>query len=117
MASGVGADSLISPLDSRQRSSVIENSNKLIVESRISPSGFEQQLPVYNASKYISKSQCTLNCESSDEGNENVEYCEDDEAKLNPEDHNLSMEEHHSQPFNDCMLNSDTLFNLTATSP
>ena len=66
---------------------------------------------------YISKSKCLLNCESSDEGNENVEYCEEDEAKLNPEDHNLTMEEHHSLPYIDCVTNTETLFNLTATSP
>ena len=29
----------------------------------------------------------------------------------------MSMEEHHALPYIDCMLNSDTLFNLTATSP
>ena len=48
---------------------------------------------------------------------ENVEYCEDDEAKLNPEDHNLSMEERLSEPFVECISNTETLFNLTATSP
>ena len=66
---------------------------------------------------YVSKSKCLLNCESSDEGNENVEYNEEDEAKLNPEDHNLTMEEHHSLPYIDCVTNTETLFNLTATSP
>lgn len=60
--------------------------------------------------------KCTVNCDSSDEGQENVEYCEDDEAKLNPEDHNLSLRERHTQPYMECMTNSDTLFNLT-TSP
>jgi hypothetical protein len=74
-------------------------------------------LPIYSQKQYISKSQCTLHCDSSDDGNENVDYCEDDEAKLNPEDHNLSMEEHHSLPYIDLIQNSDTLFNLTATSP
>lgn len=64
----------------------------------------------------ISVENCTLNCASSDDGMENVEYCEDDEAKLNPEDHNLTMEERHSQPYIECVTNSDTLFNLT-TSP
>jgi len=37
--------------------------------------------------------QCRINCESSDEGQENVEYCEEDEAKLHPEDHNITLEE------------------------
>lgn len=68
------------------------------------------------ASNYVSKSQCTINCGSSDEGNENVDYCEDDEAKLNPEDHNLTLEEHCSEPFIECLPNTETLFNLT-TSP
>ena len=45
-----------------------------------------------------------------------MEYCEDDEAKLNPEDHNITLEERHSQPYMECITNSDTLFNLT-TSP
>ena len=43
-----------------------------------------------------------MNCESSDDGLENIDYDEDDEAKLNPEDHNLSMEERHSEPFFEC---------------
>ena len=65
----------------------------------------------------VSKSKCQIKCDSSDEGEENVEYCEEDEAKLNPEDHNLSEEEHLSAPFIECMTNTETLFNLTATSP
>ena len=65
----------------------------------------------------MSKSKCTLNCDSSDDGNENVIYDEDDEAKLNPEDHNLTMEERHAESYIDLIHNSDTLFNLTATSP
>ena len=71
----------------------------------------------FPTSNYVSKTHCTVNCESSDEGNENVDYDEDDEAKLNPEDHNLSMEELASEPYIDMIHNSDTLFNLTASSP
>ena len=36
---------------------------------------------------------------------------------MNPEDHNLSMEERFSLPYIDCVHNTETLFNLTATSP
>lgn len=48
---------------------------------------------------------------------ENIEYCEEDEAKLNPEDHNITLEEFTSQPYQDMVHNTETLFNLTATSP
>ena len=66
---------------------------------------------------YVSRSQCTIHCDSSDDGQENVDYCEDDEARLNPEDHNLSMEEGHSEPYFELGPSSETLFNLTTTSP
>ena len=48
------------------------------------------------AQQYALTVNCTVNCDSSDEGQENVEYCEEDEARLNPEDHNLSLEERYS---------------------
>lgn len=56
---------------------------------------------------------------SSDEGMENVSYCEEDEAKLKPEGRVLGCEESPGSPqvVIDYANNSDTLFNLTASSP
>ena len=114
MASGV--DGVVtSPPESRQRLSILSNQKNVPIESTFSPKATDNNSPTVK--KYISKSKCQINCESSDEGEENVEYCEEDEAKLNPEDHNLTLEEHHSLPYIDCVTNTDTLFNLTATSP
>ena len=114
MASGV--DGVVtSPPESRQRLSILSNQKNVPIESTFSPKAADNNSPTVK--KYISKSKCQINCESSDEGEENVEYCEEDEAKLNPEDHNLTLEEHHSLPYIDCVTNTDTLFNLTATSP
>lgn len=119
MASGV--EGLVtSPPDSRQRISILSNQKILALDSNLSQKVAKpgcSSSSISPSKKYVSKSRCQLNCDSSDEGNENVEYCEEDEAKLNPEDHNLSMEEHHSLPYIDCVTNTDTLFNLTATSP
>mmetsp|Transcript_14274 Transcript_14274/g.19371 ORF Transcript_14274/g.19371 Transcript_14274/m.19371 type:complete len:88 (+) Transcript_14274:345-608(+) len=74
---------------SEPRNNMLLTDAKMIV---ISPE--KQQLPP--SRPLTSIENCTLNCESSDDGNENVEYCEEDEANLNPEDHNLTMEERHS---------------------
>ena len=56
---------------------------------------------------------------SSEEGMENVSYCEDDEAKLSPAGRVLGCEESPSSPLVviDYANNTDTLFNLTASSP
>ena len=55
--------------------------------------------------------------ESSEDGTENVEYCEEDEAKLNPSDVLMNNEQLQTVPYIDIVQNSETLFNLTASSP
>ena len=56
---------------------------------------------------------------SSEEGMENVSYCEEDEAKLNPAGRVLGCEQSSSSPLIviDYANNTDTFFNLTASSP
>ena len=59
---------------------------------------------------------------SSEDGMENVSYCEEDEAKLNPAGRVLGCEQSPSSPlividYVYPVYNTDTLFNLTASSP
>lgn len=57
------------------------------------------------------------NHNDSDDGYENVEYCEQDEAHLKPAMLRNTYEHCQSLPFLDIGKSTDTLFNLTATSP
>lgn len=111
------------PTDKTKEHSFIQTYMQLDLDLEASSAIIEPELRIMTVAEPRGSAD---GASSSDEGMENVSYCEEDEAKLSPAGRVLGCEQSPSSPLividyayqeKNNANNTDTLFNLTASSP